>query len=258
MKNVKENINGIILCLFEIVVGALLLINPIGFTSGIIVGAGIVLMFIGTNCVIKYFKLTPKEGAKSQLLLKGMLLLLSGGFCAFKSGWFVVTFPILTIVYGIVILVAGLSKVQWTVDALRLKKDKWFLPAISAVISLVCAGIVLSSPFTTTAVLWMFTGISLIVEAVFDVVVLVFSTHKFVRKPKKEKAPKEKKEKTSATEIVIEDAEEAKAEETVEPIKEETAEPVVKETVEEKTVVEEASEKEESNIEKTERETVTE
>ena len=42
MTVIKENINTIVICLCEILVGVLLLINPIGFTSGIIIMLGIV------------------------------------------------------------------------------------------------------------------------------------------------------------------------------------------------------------------------
>ena len=47
MKFLKNNLGGIAMCLLELLVGALLLINPAGFTSGIIMGAGLVLILIG-------------------------------------------------------------------------------------------------------------------------------------------------------------------------------------------------------------------
>ena len=52
MKGIKENRNGIIISLFEIFVGILLLVNPIGFTSGIVIGSGILLCIYG----IKYWQ----------------------------------------------------------------------------------------------------------------------------------------------------------------------------------------------------------
>ena len=47
-------------------------------------------------------------------------------------------------------------------------------PAISAIVSLICGFVVLSDPFASTLVLWMFTGISLIAAAILDVVVMFF------------------------------------------------------------------------------------
>ena len=47
MAKLKSNIGGIVMCLFEIMAGILLLVNPVMFTSGIIVALGIVLLVIG-------------------------------------------------------------------------------------------------------------------------------------------------------------------------------------------------------------------
>lgn len=173
MKFLKSNFSGIIMCLFEVLVGILLLLNPVEVTSGIIISAGNVLLVIGLASVIKYFRMEPEEAMKSQMLLKGLILLLAGGFCTLKSGWFLITFPVLTLIYGVVILISGLAKIQWMVDIIRMKKQKWFLSGISALISIVCGVVVISSPFSSTAVLWMFTGASLIVEAVLDAVALI-------------------------------------------------------------------------------------
>lgn len=176
MKKLKENLNGIVMCILEILVGILLLMNPVGFTGGIIMGAGIVLTLMGIGSIAAYFRMGAEEAAKSQSLLKGMILLLAGLFCVLKSEWFIVTFPVITLVYGVVILITGLAKIQWMVDGLRLKKSKWFLAGISALISIACGVIIITSPFSSTAVLWMFTGISLIVEAVFDIVALLLGS----------------------------------------------------------------------------------
>ena len=46
-KIIKQNANILFVCLFELVVGILLLINPDAFTSAVIVIAGIVLMAAG-------------------------------------------------------------------------------------------------------------------------------------------------------------------------------------------------------------------
>ena len=174
VKVLKENLGTIMMCLFELLVGILLLIDPVGFTTAIIIAAGLALLVIGFVFIVKYFRTEAAEAAKRQYFAKGLVAVFAGAFCAAKSYWFVATFPILTILYGAVILLTGLGKIQMTVDIIRLKKKKWFLAAISAVLAIICGGIILVSPFTTTAVLWVFTGISLIIEAIFDVITLIF------------------------------------------------------------------------------------
>lgn len=180
MKFLKNHFAGIGMFLLEILVGVLLLINPMGFTSGIIMGAGLVLLLVGIVCIIKYFRAEPQEAAKSQNLMKGLIALLAGSFCALRSEWFVVTFPVITLIYGVVILITGLGKIQWTVDILRQKKPRWFLCALSALVSTACGLVIIAAPFTTTAVLWMFTGIGLIVDACFDIVALIFTNRRTI------------------------------------------------------------------------------
>lgn len=170
MKTVKEKASGIVLCLFELVVGVLLLIDPVGFTSGTIKVAGIVLMILGLIEIVKYFRTSAEEAFLGQNLVKGLVSVLAGAFCTFKTEWFILTFPVLTIIYGVMILLAGLGKIQLTVDMVRRKNKNWVWAAVNAVVSIICAIVILKNPFTSTTVLWVFTGVSLIVEGVFDVI----------------------------------------------------------------------------------------
>lgn len=170
----KRNLGSVAMSLAEIIIGILLLADPVSFTSGIIVAFGIVLMIMGIGTTIKYFRTAPEEAAASQILVKGLLELLGGAFCTFNSHWFIATFSVLTLVYGVVLLVTGVAKVQWAIDIIRMRRSKWFWAAISAAISILCGITVIVDPFSTTAVLWMFIGITLIVDAVFDMIGGIF------------------------------------------------------------------------------------
>ncbi len=173
MKTLKHSGNAILMCIIEVVIGILLLINPIGFTAGIIIAAGIALMVSGLLNVIRYFRSSPMEAAAGQLLMQGLIALLAGAFCTFNPEWFIITFPMIAILYGIAVLIGGLGKVQLTMDMLRAKNSKWWWGAISAVISIICAFVMINNPFSSTVALWWFTGISLIVEAIFDMITLI-------------------------------------------------------------------------------------
>jgi len=173
----KAILGSIGVCLIELAVGILLLINPTEFTAGIITGAGIVLIVLGVFNAVKYFFTEPEEAAKRQLLLKGLGALLIGLVCIFKSQWFVTTaISTLTLVYGAVILAAGIGKFQKTIDIIRLKKPKWFLTGISSLIFLVCGTVIVFDPFGTANAIWIFTGIVLIAEAIMDLITLIFSS----------------------------------------------------------------------------------
>lgn len=174
MEKVNRNFGTIIMCIAELIIGILLLIDPIGFTSGIIILLGVLLIVAGSKNMISYFRTDPEVASHQRYLATGLLLAISGLFCIFKSEWFFVAFPLLTVLYGILILVFGFNKIQWAVDLLRMKQKYWFITLIGALLSLIFAVIVLVNPFASTMTLWMFIAISLIVEAVVDVLSFIF------------------------------------------------------------------------------------
>lgn len=178
MKTKNHILNTVLTALGEALVGVLLLVNPMGFTSGIFIAGGAVLGLIGLKTLIVYFFQKAEEAAASHGLLNGLVCLLLGLFLAFRFNWILATFPVLTVVYGVVVLLTGLAKLQTAVDMLRLKKGRWYLAMVGAALTLACAGVVLMNPFGTTAALWMFTGISLIVEAALDLITAIFGKGK--------------------------------------------------------------------------------
>ncbi len=178
MQFLKRNFNIILVCLLEVLVGILLLVNPVAFTSGIIIAVGVMLLIAGIAAVIEYFRTDPVEASFRGGFAKGAALILTGGFFVLKPSWLISTFPVLTIIYGVAILIGGLNKAQWFVDALRMKTGRWIFHAVNAAVSIICAVIILASPFESTVVLWMFIGITLIVSAVLDVAAMFCSRKK--------------------------------------------------------------------------------
>ena len=159
MSVIKMNVKEIIFCIAELIIGILLLINPVRFTAGIIVLLGVSMLATGILFGYKYFRMDAEVAKKGNMLTFAILLVMMGAFCILRSDWFIATFPILTVIYGIMMLVAGVSKIQTMVDMLRLHNNKWFWAGINAVVSIVCA-------------VGIFAGVSLIVEAVLDIVTL--------------------------------------------------------------------------------------
>lgn len=174
MSKINRNFGNLLMCIAELVIGILLLIDPVGFTSGIIVLLGVLLVVLGAKEIISYFRTDPDIASRSSSLAKGLLFVGVGLFCILKSDWFFAAFPLLTTFYGVLILVSAISKLQWSVDLLRKRQKYWFVTLIGAILSLVFAIIVLTNPFGTTATLWMFIAISLIVEAIADIISFIF------------------------------------------------------------------------------------
>lgn len=178
MKNIRHSLDRdlmrLLICIGEIVLGALLLINPVGFTSAVLIVLGVLLILLGAMRLVGYFRAEPSQAAEGGGLVEGLVFLLAGLFCIFRWQWFVVTFPILTIVYGILTLVNGLNKLQYAVDLLRLGQRYWYVAMIGAALTLVFGVVIVANPFATTAFLWTFIAVSLLAEAVLDLVAMLF------------------------------------------------------------------------------------
>ena len=163
-------VGGIALCVLQIVVGVLLLIDPVGFTSGIIIGAGALLTMVGVFHAVRYFMVQPETGRQTQLLFKGITLMLAGVTCMTQYGWFLTAFPLLTVVYAGWMLILAAMKVQQMADMLRTKSGRWYLPAIAAALAAVLAAVILINPFGAAAAVWTFVAISLIAEAIVEMI----------------------------------------------------------------------------------------
>ncbi len=178
MRKFLHDFRPMIYCICELAVGVLLLIDPIAFTSAIVRILGIVLCVFGVLNIMSYFRLAPEMGSMSMSFTKGLVQVIAGVFCIFRPEWLANTFPLLAVAYGLVILVVGLVKLQWSVDTLRVSGSYWFIPGIGGLTSVIFAVVIILNPFTTTAVLWIFAGVSLIIEAVIDAVSTIMSNRK--------------------------------------------------------------------------------
>ncbi len=179
MNDLIHNSTGnLITCIVEIVLGILLLIDPVGFTSAIIIIFGIVLAVVGVFSLVRYFKSDAHVAALENNLANGLMGIVFGLFCVFRSDWFISAFPVLTTLYGVLALVSGISKIQWAVDMFRMKQKYWFIGLISAILTIVFALIIINNPFSSTSFIWTFIGVSMIVEAVIDLLSFIFGRKK--------------------------------------------------------------------------------
>lgn len=165
-----SKLGSVLLAVCEVIVGILLLIDPVSFTQSILTVLGVIFVVMGVVSVVQYFRASPVRAAAGKGLVRGCIEIALGVFCIANSGWFLAAFPVLTVIYGLGTLISGFVKLQWTVDMIRLRVKKWGLSAIGAALTIVCALIILGNPFQTTAILWMFAGAALIVEAIVDLI----------------------------------------------------------------------------------------
>ena len=164
---IKQNGSAIVAGLVELLIGILLFVDPVGFTSGILKTVGVVLFLCGVVCLIRYFRTEPVQAALEQNFSKGLIMILLGVLFVLWTETIITLFPFARLC-GVAILIIGVVKLQQGVDLLRLKSRFWFLAGINALLAIVFAAIILSDP----PILWQLAAISLIVEAVLDIAVL--------------------------------------------------------------------------------------
>ena len=174
MKFLKENWSSLLTTMFLIVLGILLLVNPDLYSTIILQIAGILLAVLGIYDLIKYFRTEPEQAAKGSGFYSGAIMITAGIFCLFSGSRLKEAFPILAALYGVFQILLGYRKLQRMVDALRMKDELWWLKGISAGISLLFGFIIALNPEMKLIGIWAFTGLTLIIEGIFDAVAMVF------------------------------------------------------------------------------------
>ena len=166
---------GIIASAVEIVIGILLLIDPETFTKGIVIVLGVLLCVLGIINIVRYFRRPVQVLGSDWALSRGVMMILVGMFCVFKSQWLLAALPALFVIYGVIMLVSGVMKLQRMADLRRLGHPRWYMPGLAALLYIVLAVIILLNPFSTVAVVWIFVGVSMIVSAILDIITLIIA-----------------------------------------------------------------------------------
>lgn len=164
--------------LAELLIGVVLLWRPTGFTRWVIIALGIVCLGAGLISVIRYFAAKPLVAAQTWGLARGLGMMLLGGFAALNVEWFTNAFPVLTVLYGLLMLGAALYKIQQLADALRLKNSQPLYKILSALAAAAASLIVLAHPFAAVSHQWAFTAGSLLVLGALDITVVVQGVRK--------------------------------------------------------------------------------
>lgn len=184
MKKMSLKVGGFLFCVVEIAVGVLLLIDAANLISMILKVFGVLIGIIGILSIIRYFLTPAAEASRSQGLMNGLVLGLVGFYCVFRTGVLVATLSILTLIFGMLLLIIGFGKLQLMTDSLRLKKRGWLLHLLAAAVSVGLGIVILINPFEV-ANLWRFIGIAMIVDAAFELLITFLASRK--PRPKKEK-----------------------------------------------------------------------
>ena len=168
MKSLKTNFPIILLILFETAIGVLLLLNPEVFTRTVIILFGVVLLMIGVTYLVRYLREKKKEKGSVSTLIISVVSLIAGAVFAACSGLIVGFVTVIAVIYGVVLAVFGIYKLQNYFQSRKAKNPVSKVSMISGVVAVVVGAVIIIYPKEAAFSVWTITGIALLAEAVID------------------------------------------------------------------------------------------
>ena len=160
---------NLIIAFSAILIGLLFILTPQTSADVICYVAGILLLASGIAAVVSY--LASRRLFGSYALVSGIVLLVCGVFCLLRPE---VIQGLLTVIFGVFLVIDGMVTLQDGIDCARAKLGGWWVLAALAVITIALGCVILFGKFDSIMLL---AGISLIVDGVFDLIAtLAFSS----------------------------------------------------------------------------------
>ena len=149
-----------LLSIAYIIIGMMLLIMPQTSLLWICYAFGAVVLVTGIVCLIQYARIRG-TGFTAPFMLVGGVITAGLGIFTLAKPQVVASF--LPIVFGIFILVDGLSRVGTAIDLAKRKGQKWWMLLLLSVVSVALGALLVLHPFDAAVSVVMVCGILLIV-----------------------------------------------------------------------------------------------
>ena len=150
-----------------ILLGLVLLFVPGVATSVVFNGIGMVCLLIGLVHILKYCRLETRQAVISNDMALGLAWIVGGlSIIIFKN----LLVSLLPILFGLVILLGGVIKIQSTLGFKRMNAARGYWELICASISVALGIIILANPFSTALLMMRVIGIALVLEGCMDLV----------------------------------------------------------------------------------------
>lgn len=177
MKGFGRAIPVILLGLFELIVGFMLFGDPVGFTRTVITVFGVLLLVLGAVYLVLYLRDVRHGEGGILTVISAVVMLLLGIAGTFFPDRIIGLFTVLAVVYGVILIIAGVYKLVLFFRARQLGFPGIFF-LVSGLAALICGIVIFLNPFATTVAIWRFAGVVLIVEAVLDIIAAIHSSRK--------------------------------------------------------------------------------
>ena len=156
-----------------LILGFLLLIKPGTALVTVVHILAIVAAVMGIVSLVSYFK--DKYSAGNGGVIKGVVYLLIAAFLYFGAGFIISIVPI---IFGILIVISGIVKLQEALDMMKYRASGSITVLIISILSLVLGVLILINPFGTAELLFRIIGIALIYNGVSDLLTVFYFSKK--------------------------------------------------------------------------------
>lgn len=162
-RTVRRELSVTALCL--IALGLFLVIFP-SVSAGILcMAVGVFACLWGVLRIVAYFRSAREQVLGSFGLVQGAGLLLIGGVILLRPE---ILTAALNLIFGVLLIVDGILKLQYAMDLSRLRAQRWWLVALGALATIVLGVVVILNPFTAALTLMIFAGGALIAGGLLD------------------------------------------------------------------------------------------
>ena len=161
----KMFISSILSSAVLLVIGLLLFIRPEGTLSLISYTIGGILVIIGTNSLINYYR--GKEYVSKFELVYGVLGVL-GGFVLILNPKAIVS--LIPFILGVWIVISSLSKLKYSMNVTSKKNKAGIISLAITILTLILGIILIFNPFSGAVFITKMIGLFLFVYAILDIV----------------------------------------------------------------------------------------
>ena len=161
-----------LLSIAYIVIGMMLLIMPQTSLLWICYAFGAVVLLTGIVCLIQYARIRG-TGFTAPFMLVGGVITAGLGIFTLAKPQVVASF--LPIVFGIFIVVDGLSRIGSAIDLAKRKGQKWWVLLLLSIVSVALGILLVLHPFGAAVSVVMVCGILLIVEGALNLGCILYA-----------------------------------------------------------------------------------
>lgn len=156
-----------------IAVGILFVAFPASSGLMICYVSGSILCAWGIIKLIMYLRSDIKDVFGSYGLVTSVALIIAGIAVLVRPQFFA---DIIAVVFGCVMIIDGVLKLQYSLDLFRIKAKYWWVVLVLALVLIGVGLLIIFNPVFSTLTLIVFTGVILIFNGISDIIVALYIT----------------------------------------------------------------------------------